>query len=518
MRLWIRLLLCLVSAAACFVAFVGFDQWYLAFVSWVPLFIAVEGLSLRRTFLLTLLMGTVAHFGGYYWLPATMRTFGAFSWPLAYLFGIVLNVYQGLSFAIMVTLWAALKKRGHDSIILAAAAFAAVEQIYPNLFPIFWGNTLYKVPVAIQSVDLLGVAFITMLIILVNFSVANAIQALVLKTARLQTRVLAVAAALWAANLAYGGIRIWHIEGQMKHSEKIKVGVVQGNLGLMEKRQSPKESLRRHREMSIELEKRGARLLVWSESAVSYSIPTDMKNLRSSILGRVSTPTIFGAIRIEDGEGVRREYNTAFLLDGNGDVLGYYDKVYLLAFGEYIPFGDTFPKLYEWSPNTGSFTKGKSARPLTFGEHRIGVMICYEDIIPGFVRKLMAAPGAESDIFVNITNDGWFGDTNEPWIHLGLSAMRSVEQRRWLIRSTNSGVSAAIDPVGRIVKTTSVMKQESFIVEAGFMHLKTVYEAGGWLFGYLCVAITALFLVLRGRKQPPPEKQPSRKRKKKSGK
>ncbi len=515
MPFWIRVLLSLLSAIACFVAFVGFDQWYLAFVSWVPLLIAVEGLSVTRTFILSLLMGTVAHFGGYYWLPATLRIFGNFPWSLSYLFCALLNVYQGLSFASMVTLRSLLQRRGYDSILLAALPFIAVEQFYPNLFPIFWGNTLYKVHTAVQSVDLFGVPFLSGLVILVNFSAANIIQALWLKKGRIKKKEVALVALFWAANLIYGAIRIEQVEKEMLVSEKIKIGVVQGNLGLMEKRESPQESLHRHRTMSMALEKQGAHLLVWSESAINFTISAEVKNLRREILGSLSTPILFGAIRSEKNGKGEREYNSAFLIDGNGEVLGYYDKVYLLAFGEYIPFGDVFPQLYRWSPNSGSFSRGNSVRPIPFEGHRIGVMICYEDIIPQFTRKLMADPGGASDILINITNDGWFGDTNEPWIHLGLSTMRSIEQRRWLIRSTNSGVSAAVDPIGRIVKNTGVMTRESFIVTASFMNLQTIYQRGGWIFGYLCAAATALLFILHRRTVVPSRRNEKMRAKKK---
>ena len=517
MRLWIRILLCVIGGLMCFAAFTGYDQWYLALVSWAPVLIAVEGLPLRRTFLLAWLFGTVGHFFGYYWLPQTIITFGEFPAPLAYLFAVLLNAYQGLSFALIILLRALLKKRGHDSIFLPAAAFAAVELLYPNLFPIYWGNTFYKVLVAVQSIDLFGTLFISFLLALTNLVVADAVTARLTRLARPRWKEYIVVAALWAANLVYGAVRLDGVRTAMAAAETARIGVVQGNLSMSSKHQTPREGLLIHRDMSLELEKEGVDLLVWSESSVNYSIPTSMKNLKNEVLGKVATPTIFGAIRAEEGKDREREYNTAFLVDGEGNVLGTYDKRYLLAFGEYIPLGETFPKLYEWSPNTGSFTPGKSYAALPLRNHRIGILICYEDILPGLVRNLMAASEGAIDLLVNITNDSWFGATAEPWIHLGLSTYRCIEHRRWLIRSTNSGVSAAIDPTGRIVRTTELMKEASFIVKAGFMTMRTIYDRGGWLFGYLCVAVTAGFLIYgRRRPAPPaPEEKPAARPKKK---
>ena len=87
------------------------------------------------------------------------------------------------------------------------------------------------------------------------------------------------------------------------------------------------------------------------------------------------------------------------------------------------------------------------------------MLVCYEDVLPGFTRKLVRA--AHPNLLVNITNDAWFGETNEPEIHLALAVFRAVEHRRWLIRSTNSGISAVIDPVGRVVARTGLMTRET---------------------------------------------------------
>src|SRR5262249_25600521 len=128
----------------------------------------------------------------------------------------------------------------------------------------------------------------------------------------------------------------------------------------------------------------------------------------------------------------------------------------LLAFGEYLPFGDTFPVLYKWSPHSGRFSPGNTLDPLLVdvkgATHKVSALICYEDILPGFTNRAVAY--AEPELLVNMTNDAWFGDTNEPWQHLALAKFRAIEHRRFLVRSTNSGVSAIIDPNGAVVDGT----------------------------------------------------------------
>src|SRR5262249_33679283 len=170
-------------------------------------------------------------------------------------------------------------------------------------------------------------------------------------------------------------------------------------------------------------------------------------------------------------------FNTALLSDREGTILGRYDKQYLLAFGEYIPFGDTFPALYAASPNSSHFSPGTSLEPLVWGDHRISTMICYEDILPSFVNKLVSH--AKPDLLVNMTNDAWFGDATEPWIHFALAKLRAVEHRRYLVRATNSGLSGIVDANGRVTVHGGTFHAEALTGEIRFMTSSTPYETIG---------------------------------------
>lgn len=171
--------------------------------------------------------------------------------------------------------------------------------------------------------------------------------------------------------------------------------------------------------------------------------------------------------RVVDGKIVRvprpyRVYNTATLLDGDGRVLGMYDKTYLLAFGEYIPGAEFWPWVYDVIPEASEFTPGQTIEVFELDGHRLGVMICYEDIIPRFG---VAVAEQDPHVLINVTNDAWFGKTAEPYLHLALATFRSVETRRWLLRSTNTGVTAFIDANGRLVKQTSIYEPETLIAD-----------------------------------------------------
>jgi len=193
-------------------------------------------------------------------------------------------------------------------------------------------------------------------------------------------------------------------------------------------------------------------------------------------------------------------FNSALLTDKRGTVVGRFDKQYLLAFGEYLPFGETFPKLYEWSPHTGHFQAGTSFKPLSLGDRQIAVVICYEDVLPGFVNREMRE--GDPELIANLTNDAWFGDSTEPWIHLALAKLRAVEQRKFFVRSTNSGVSAFVDPVGRIISHTKTFEQVSQRATLRWLKGKTPYTLWGdapwWL-----VSLASFVLAFRRRAGKP---------------
>jgi apolipoprotein N-acyltransferase len=169
-------------------------------------------------------------------------------------------------------------------------------------------------------------------------------------------------------------------------------------------------------------------------------------------------------------------FNSALASEASGEVVDRYDKRYLLAFGEYLPLGDVWPVLHEWSPNSGRFTRGTRIEPIEVTGRSIAVLICYEDIIPSYVNTIMT--GGSPELIVNLTNDAWFGDTTEPWIHLALAKFRAVEHRRYLVRSVNSGVSAFVDPVGRVTGHTQTFVEASLKRQIAWLDGSPPY---GWM-------------------------------------
>ncbi len=199
--------------------------------------------------------------------------------------------------------------------------------------------------------------------------------------------------------------------------------------------------------------------------------------------------------------GDRKLYNAAKLIEADGKVIGSYHKKYLMPFGEYIPFGDKFPEIYDLIPEAGNLTRGDAPNVLEFRGYTMAPIICYEDILPRYVNEF--AP-FEPQVFLNITDDAWFGKTSEPWQHMALAALRSVEHRKWLVRSTNTGVSVFVDANGRYVSHTSVNDAETLIEDVPMMpKSRTIYSYIGDLIGWLSFAwvVFIAFLQRSGRKR-----------------
>jgi apolipoprotein N-acyltransferase len=466
-------------------AFPGVDVWPLAFVAWVPLILALVGQPPRRALLLGGLAGLTMNVAGFSWLQGMLETFSGFPAPICFLFVLVVCAYQGGRIALLGWLYARACERKWPRAAVFAAAFATSELAYPLLFPWYYSATVHQLPVLTQVAEIGGPILVGLALVGANLALAEMLIAPI-ERRPIATRGLAVAGCVLALSCTYGAARIHAVDRSTERAPAAKVGVVQADMGLMEKRTQFGEGLRRHLDLSADLRARGAEFLVWSETSAMHPVrdETYRQELRS-VAHSVGLPAIFGAVivkRVPD----EREYvlfNSAVSSDPAGLISGRYDKQYLLTFGEYLPFGEKLPVLYRWSPNSGHFTPGTSLDPLLVDvggkQHRVTTLICYEDILPGFTND--AVRHASPDLLVNMTNDAWFGDTSEPWEHLALAQLRAVEHRRYLVRGTNSGVSAIVDPVGRVTMQTGTFRQATLLGTVHWLEGRTVYEAiGDW--------------------------------------
>jgi apolipoprotein N-acyltransferase len=236
-------------------------------------------------------------------------------------------------------------------------------------------------------------------------------------------------------------------------------------------------------------------LVAWPESPAPFdeSDPR-FKGALVSIAHAVQAPLVVGNVGWTFDARTQQwnYYNSALVVDADGARVGRYDKIHLVPFGEYIPFQNLLTFAHKLTGRVGLFTRGTERNAFLLptqsgGGHRYGVFICYEAVFADEVRQF-ARHGAE--VFVNISDDGWYGDTSAPWQHLNMARMRAIENRRWLLRDTNSGVTAAIDPYGRVRQSIPRHQTDALPAEFAFRSDVTFYTAHGDVFAWLCVLLS----------------------------
>lgn len=478
-----------------FLGYAGFGLFYLEWVCLVPILWAISKQTPARAFLLGWFAGTVAHAGGFYWIVTMLVQFADAPLWLAAGGLILLAAANALVFAVWAGATRLIRRSTRWSVVwVSPVVWTGMEKFWPQVFPNYLGASQYKLSLVTQVADLTGILGVTFLVIYVNSSIYEVITRI--REGRqhpwLPAAMLAVVLTLV---LAYGAVRIGMVERSMSAVPSLAVGVVQTNRGAGDKHVDQGLFLREHQEMSRELVKtKPLDIIVWPESVIGMSLTSREGTLPPGLLGDLRTPLLFGAVLQIQDHGERRMYNSAVLADANGRIAGTYDKMVLVPFGEYIPFGDTFPQLYSWSPYSGRFWKGENAEPLRLNGHVLSVNICYEDIFPGHVRMLMRG-GREHrvpEVMFNVTNDSWYGNTVQPMEHLVLASFRSIEHRRALVRSTNTGISAIVDPVGRIKERTNQWTKALLAGKVPLMQGRTVYALLGDWVGWVCAIIALL--------------------------
>ncbi len=482
---------------------VTFMVQYSGIVSWfllIPLLVAIKDKSPRGALALGTLAGTVTNSLGFYWLIGTLSRFGGFPFPVSLVFLLMLSAFTGLSFGIfsyLTTKLRLLKRRGIASALAIASIWTSIEFFFPFLFPYTIANPQANFPLIIQVSDLFGIYAVGFLIVLVNIMLMRTYTYLKEQNPAPYYEII-TSVILVAVTVSYGFWRMKTENKLISEAPKLSVGLVQANFDFFEKVENNQDLIaKRHKSMSEALNPPD--LIIWPETSIQAWVPTTSDLLIDR--GSIAVPDIPGSYFLVGGLSFEtnsdqsgefklsdvKKYNTAFLTDSDGNILGRYHKIKLLLFGEYLPFANIFPSLQKLSPASGDFIPGKQLTLFEIKEKglRIAPLICYEDIIPSFSRKF-AAKGA--NLIVNITNDAWFGRTYAPYQHLLVSIPRSVETRRYLIRATNTGISAIIDPLGNVVQKTGIFEETSLEGEVAILDTEnTLYTRIGDLFPIGCL-------------------------------
>jgi apolipoprotein N-acyltransferase len=230
-------------------------------------------------------------------------------------------------------------------------------------------------------------------------------------------------------------------------------------------------------------------LVVWPESPAPF-LETDprFQSAMRAVASSAQAPLIVGGegVGFSEADNAMMGYNSALVVGADGARVGRYDKIHLVPFGEYVPFRHLLTFARSLTGNVGEMGRGTEREVFRLNGHRYGVFICYESVFADEVRQF-ARLGAE--VLVNVSDDGWYGDTSAPWQHLNMARMRAIENRRWILRDTNNGVTAVIDPYGRVRQSIPRHQADALPAQFGFREGVTFYTAHGDVFAYLCAML-----------------------------
>lgn len=483
-----RVLLALLSGVLVALGLPGFGFYPLVWVALVPLVLAIRGMKPKQAFLFGWLFGMVRVLFCYYWLGETLVDFAGF--PLAAAgAALLLHVaWFGLLYALVT--WAA--RRGESLLDIAPVwtlmvAYPAMEFVYPNFFPYQAGFSQYRFHAVSQVVELTGMPGLTALIGAVNGGIFELAESRLARRRLVPARLL-VPAALFVLALIYGWIRIGQVDAKTASARHLTVGLVQTNQGGKEKNSRIDEVRESHLEMSRGMiaARSGIDLVVWPE-AVLFAESWDLDKVGKRL--DLGVPLLSGAL--VRGEG-SKQTNSLLAFDEEGTFLGRFDKVHLVPFSETMPFVDRFPGLRKLHPTGRFIERGTEATNLRAAGATLLPLICLEDILPGTLRERWRL-GGSVEMLLNVSNDSWFGDSHEPVMHLALASFRSIESRRALIRATNTGISAIVDPVGRMVSRSGPGTRETLVAEVPLIEdgSATPYLRYGDVFAWLCVGLTS---------------------------
>ncbi|MCX5477866.1 apolipoprotein N-acyltransferase [Kaistia geumhonensis] len=442
--------------------------------------------------------------GGLWWIGAAfLADAGAFIWLMP--FAVValpagLALFWGLATALARLWW----PEGWRRVVVLALALALAEWLRGHVLTGFpwnaFGYTLMPVPQLMQGVALVGLWGMTLLAFLVFGAPAMLISG---RHARIADKLaVAVVAALFLANLGYGVMRL--TVAADANVPGVALRLVQPVLAQDEKWTPERDStvLQRYLSLSGQGLRDGApppfTILIWPETALPFFL-TDQPNALAAIgaLLPPGTTLVTGAARDEPGpdpDAEGRVFNSIYVIGEDGVIRDAYDKVHLVPFGEYLPFDSFFSRfgLHQMVALPGGFSSGRRLRTMEIdGAPPFGPLICYEIIFPG-----AAIDGRQRPAWLlNVTNDGWFGDTPGPHQHLQQAIVRAVEEGLPLARAANTGISAIVDPYGRV--RVSLELGKAGIVDGGLPAAlpPTLYSRWGDLV-FLVLAGLALMLAL----------------------
>jgi apolipoprotein N-acyltransferase len=491
-------MLALLSGFLLILSFPKYGNGIVAWLALIPLFFALKDAAPREAFKTGFFTGLVAHVGILYWITYVVVQYGYL--PVYVGIGAMLLLSAYLSLYTACFAWGVvfLRQRGIRIFWSAPLIWTVLEFLRGRLLTGFpWENLAYSqylYPKVIQLADITGIYGITFAIVMINALLYGVWSE---RFRGRSVRLEAVVACLMILMIiGYGAYRIERIEALLKEAPRKGVALIQGNIDQNLKWDPlyQLETIDIYRSLSRQAAPSESGLIVWPETAAPFYFQQRdaMQDAVVDVARSSGSVLLFGSPSYERENGDISYMNSAYLLKPDGTVSGRYDKVHLVPYGEYVPLRRIFPFIGKLVAGVGDFKPGNGFYPLALDGLHLGVLICYEGILPEAARDYKRE---KADLLVNITNDAWFGRTSAPYQHLSMTVFRAVESRLYLVRAANTGISAIIDPKGEILSRTGIFERTILKGDVKIIDEKTYYAAYGDAFVYLC-AITLLMITI----------------------
>jgi len=490
---------------------------------------------LRQSFLVAYLCGVLWYMGNCYWIYATMEIHGGIAPFISVLLLVAFSLVLGAYFGLFGLGMAVVQRKLGLGWALAAAPFlwVAVELAGARITCVPWDQLGYS-QVDNRLLTLLapwtGVYGISFVLVVWNAMLVW----LVLRRARARAGLFL--AGVWVLGVGFCGLVLSKtiLNGRENPPTTATAVLVQPNLDVEGDNNWPGPQWAAHIAQFTQLGSEQCKtyiagipqtgaatseincppypthpdLVAWPEAPAPFvEADARFQDAMAAVAHAEQAPLIVGGIGAEwaGGDEGWHDYNSAMIFRPDGAEMGRYDKIHLVPYGEYIPFKNWVSFAHKLTGRVSDFSRGTRRMVFRIPDQkgivrRYGVFICYEAVFADEVR-LFARNGAE--VLVNISDDGWYGDTSAPWQHLNMARMRAIENRRWILRDTNNGVTAAIDPYGRVRQSIPRHAVDALPAQYGFRDDVTFYTQHGDVFAWMCVVLSLGTLGWAGGRRRP---------------
>lgn len=476
-----------------------------AWIAFVPLLCGIKSSPLAGL-KLGFVAGVVHYVTLLSWIAGVMCHYGQLSYVLCVVVLMLLVFYLSLYPAFFAWAVSQLRTGTFPCYMTAPFLWVGLEYIRSFLLSGFpWENlgySQYDRLHLIQISDMFGVYGLSALIMFVNCVLFEVLETILRHRAFAWKPALGAVLAI-AGSLMYGAWRMEEIDRAAGAAPKRAIALVQGNID-----QSVKwlpsfqhETLQRYGTLSAAAVQAEPDLIIWPETALPFYFlhNEDLTSETLKIVRASRSYFLLGSPSFRKTGQKARYYNSAYLVNPGGQVMGKYDKVHLVPYGEYVPLKRYLPFLGKMVEAVGDFDSGHEGQALSWGDEKIGVLICFEAIFPELARSTVQN-GAQ--LLINITNDAWFGKSSAPYQHLSMVVFRAVENHMAVARAANTGISAFVDPVGRLLDETALFEKAIRTRSLPMMNRETFYAIYGDIFAIACVLMSLMFWIgtFRNRK------------------